>query len=76
MAMMANWTDMAGYGLGHWLIFAATIAAFLYPIGRILSRVGLSPFWSVLALLPFVNLIGLWMLAFIDWPEGRRKAAG
>lgn len=69
--MMGNWTDMAGYGFEHWFIFAVMVTIFLYPIGRILGRIGLSPFWSVLALVPFVNLLALWFLAFIEWPEGR-----
>jgi len=71
--MMNGWTDMAGYGPGHWLIFAIVVAAILYPIGRILARVGLSPFWSVLALIPLVNLVALWILALIDWPGRERK---
>lgn len=74
--MMGNWTDMAGYGPGHWLLFAAMIAVFLYPIGRILGRVGLSPFWSILAVIPLVNLIALWLFAFVEWPERQRKASG
>lgn len=74
--MMGNWADMTGYGVGHWLLFAAMIAAFLYPIGRILSRVGFSPFWSILAVIPVANLIALWLLAFIEWPPAERKALG
>ncbi len=60
---------MPGYGLTHWLMFAVMIAALLYPVGRILGRIGLSPFWSVVALIPFLNLIGLWVLAFAEWPR-------
>jgi len=71
--MMGYWTDMAGYGIGHWLIFAVMVAAVLYPVGRILDRIGLSPFWSVLLLIPLVNLLALWLLAFIDWPGRERK---
>lgn len=67
---------MAGYGLGHWLAFAIMVAIFLYPIGRILGRIGLSPFWSVLALIPLANLIALWLLAFIDWPGAERRTLG
>ena len=66
---------MYGFGLGHWLIFAAMIAIVLYPIGRILSRIGFSPFWSVLALSPLVNLIALWILAVVAWPERAAKAS-
>ena len=74
--MMGDWTDMAGYGLGHWLIFAVMVTVILYPTGRILARIGLSPFWSILALIPFVNLVALWLLAFIDWPARERKTFG
>ncbi len=61
---------ITGYGFGHWLIFPLIVAAVLYPVGRILGRLGLSPFWSVLALFPFLNLVGLWILAFAEWPRG------
>lgn len=73
--MMPDWIDMTGYDLGHVAVFAVMVAVLLYPIGRILSRIGLSPLWSVLAVIPLVNLIGLWVLAFVDWP-GRKGAAG
>jgi len=63
----------AGWGIGHWLMFAVMAAAILYPIGLILKRLGFSPFWSVLALVPGVNLIALWILALTsstdDKPE-------
>jgi hypothetical protein len=59
------------FGVGHWLVFVAMLAAFLYPIGRILGRLGFSPFWSILAVIPLVNLFGLWALAFGDWPRER-----
>ncbi len=65
--MMMNY--MVGYGPGHWLMFAVMIAVILYPVGRILGRLGLSPFWSVVALIPFLNLIGLWVVAFAEWPR-------
>jgi len=67
---------MTGYGFGHWLTFVVMIAIILYPLGRILKRIGLSPFWSVLALIPFVNLISLWILAFCDWPTEKGKVGG
>ncbi|SAL02663.1 membrane protein [Caballeronia arationis] len=73
---MYNWTSMAGYGLGHWIFYAVMVLVLLYPLGRILTRIGLSPFWSILALVPILNLIGLWLLAFIDWPDRRSKTFG
>ncbi|MCZ8350295.1 MAG: hypothetical protein O9352_10260 [Rhizobium sp.] len=58
-----GWMMGAGWGIGHWLMFAVMAAVILYPIGLILKRLGFSPFWSVLALVPGVNLIALWILA-------------
>ncbi len=45
------------------------IAVVVYPAGRILSRIGFSPLWSILMFVPLVNLIALWILAFTEWPE-------
>jgi hypothetical protein len=67
--MMYEWYDMMGFGPSHWFFFAVMVAVILYPIGRILKRIGMSPFWSVIALIPLVNLAGLWVLAFADWSE-------
>jgi ATP/ADP translocase len=62
---------MNGYGLAPLIISVLLVVVMLYPIGRILRRIGLSPFWSVLALIPLVNLISLWVLAFVDWPRDK-----
>jgi hypothetical protein len=74
--MMYHWMDFTGLGFGltHWIVFAAFVAVVLYPVGRILDRIGFSPFWSVLAMIPLVNLIALWGLAFIDWPRDSNGA--
>jgi hypothetical protein len=71
--MIDNWTRMTSYGFGHWLFFAVMVALVLYPVGRILNRLGLSPFWSLLVFIPLVNLILLWALAFSDWPAEKSK---
>ena len=71
--MYGYWPE---YGFWHWIFFAIFVAVLLYPIGRILGRVGFSPFWSVFALIPFVNLIALWLFALIDWPSGERGTSG
>jgi hypothetical protein len=66
---------MMGYGYGygpfHWLWFIVVVALVLYPTGRILNRMGFSPLWSVLAFVPILNLVALWIVAFTDWPARR-----
>lgn len=65
---------MAALGLGAWLFMVATALLFLYPIGRILGRIGFSSLWALVALLPLLNLIALWVLAFAEWPDRRRAS--
>jgi hypothetical protein len=55
----------------HWVAFAIFAAPVIYPTGRILQRMGFSPFWSVIALIPFANLVGLWIVAIVPWPHSR-----
>jgi hypothetical protein len=45
------------------------------PAARILRRTGLSPWWSFLVLVPYVNVAALWVFAFARWPS-ERDAAG
>jgi hypothetical protein len=63
-----GWSGMMGFGPPHFLFFAIMVALVVWPLGRILSRAGFSPFWSILAFVPVVNLIALWIFAFADWP--------
>ena len=60
---------MERFGIVHWLIFLVFIAAPLCPISRVLKRVGLSPWWSILAMIPFVGWFSLWVFAFARWPK-------
>lgn len=68
--MMYGWSDMMEfYGPIHWLFFLVLIALVIYPIGRILNRIGLSPLWAILAFIPVLNLLALWIVAFSNWPN-------
>jgi hypothetical protein len=39
------------------------------PVANILHRAGRSRWWTILAFIPLLNLIGLWVLAFTRWPK-------
>ena len=49
-------------------ISAAYSFAVIAPVARIFKRVGFSPWISILAAVPLVNLLGLWLFAFSPWP--------
>jgi len=38
------------------------------PVSSILHRAGHSRWWLLIAIIPLINLIGLWVFAFTRWP--------
>jgi hypothetical protein len=60
---------MGVFGAAHWLILIIVAAFFCVPVGRVLSRVGMNPWLSLLAMVPLVNVICLWVFAFVAWPR-------
>ena len=65
---------MGGLSIWHWLIvlvIALVIWAVIAIFGRILNRAGYSRWWVLMAFIPVVNLIMLWVFAFADWPVSR-----
>lgn len=41
----------------------------LIPVARILRRTGHNPWWCLLVIVPFVNLLALWLFAYAPWPS-------
>jgi hypothetical protein len=54
-----------------WLIFAVIAVV---PFWRLCNRVGYSPWLSLLVLVPLINVIFIYYLAFSAWPSGRKNA--
>jgi hypothetical protein len=48
-------------------IFAIAVA-FLIPIYKIISRTGHSGWWCLIAFVPLLNWIFVWVFAFSCWP--------
>lgn len=46
----------------------ATAIIFLIPLWKIVSKAGYHGAWSLLSLVPFVNIAALWLFAFKRWP--------
>ena len=57
----------------HWVMAIVMPLQFILlvgiPVANILHRAGRSRWWTILAFLPFLNLIGLWVFAFTRWPK-------
>ncbi|MDR7132820.1 hypothetical protein J2X06_000019 [Lysobacter niastensis] len=58
---------MGGLSIWHWVI----ALTFLVPLWRIVSKAGFPGPLSLLALVPLVNVVLLWVFAFARWPVER-----
>lgn len=61
------------FSIWHLLILLAFVAFALFPFWRILNKAGYSGAWSILTLVPGVNLIVLWVFALVEWPVERKS---
>ena len=56
----------------HWImaIVMPLLAIILVgvPVANVLHRAGRSRWWTILAFVPGLNLIALWVFAFSRWP--------
>ena len=57
----------------HWVMAIVMPPLFIalvgIPVANVLHRAGRSRWWIILALIPLLNLIGLWVFAFTRWPQ-------
>ena len=63
----------------HWLLIFMVLLILLVmsigvliPIAKILQRMGFSAAWCLLYFVPIANLVGLWLVAFGEWPAFER----
>jgi uncharacterized protein YqhQ len=57
-----------GIGIGSFLLLVIIVAAHVLIFGTVARKAGFTRWWSVLMVLPLVNVIAIWIFAFIDWP--------
>jgi hypothetical protein len=59
---------MGSFTVLHWLILLINVCIIVVPCWKIIQRVGFPGMWSLLLFVPLVNVIALWVFAFIEWP--------
>ncbi|MEQ9812675.1 MAG: hypothetical protein RLO50_07820 [Azospirillaceae bacterium] len=52
-----------------YLIVSAIIVAKIGAAGFVLVKAGRSPIWALILLLPFVEVVAVWVFAFSRWPR-------
>ena len=67
---------MGGLSIFHWLIVVVALVLYFIPAVKILNKAGYSGWWSVLLLIPLLNIIMIFVFAFADWPALRGQTRG
>ena len=65
---------MDSFSIWHWIVVLFWLATLVVPTWRIVKRAGFPGALSLLGLVPVVNIILLWVFAFIKWPNQRTDA--
>lgn len=60
--------DLSAWHLLNLPILAVIAFVLIFPVSRILKRLGWNPWLSVLAVVPFLNIAMLWAVAYARWP--------
>jgi heme/copper-type cytochrome/quinol oxidase subunit 4 len=59
----------------HSLGFLLVVIISIIPFWKICERVGHSPWLSLLMLIPLINIIFIYYIAFGEWPSQKGPAA-
>jgi hypothetical protein len=51
------------------ILWAVCAALLMIPAARILDRTGHNWWWAFVAICPLINIFGLWVFAFRQWPS-------
>ena len=65
---------MGSFSIWHLIIVLFWLAIFLVPSWRIVKKAGFHGALSLLGLVPVVNIVLLWVFAFVKWPNERQRA--
>jgi hypothetical protein len=64
---------MSSLSIVQWVVVLGVAFLVCFPIARVLRRIGFSGWWALLWIVPFANIVALWIFAYRPWP---RDAAG
>lgn len=62
---------MGSFSIIHWLILLSVTLVYVIPAWKIVSKAGYPGVFCLLAFVPLVNIIMLWVFAFSTWPRDR-----
>ncbi|CFQ88074.1 MULTISPECIES: hypothetical protein [Yersinia] len=60
---------MGGVSITEILAIIVVFFSFIFPMGKVFSKAGFHPAMCLLLLIPVVNIIALYYLAYAKWPN-------
>ena len=51
------------------LLILAGAILIIWPAAQIAARLGFSPFLGILSVVPVLNVLALWFVAYSEWPK-------
>lgn len=65
---------VGAFSIWHWLVLVVFFGiAWIIPAWMIVKKAGYSPAWSLLGFIPILNVLLLWVFAFIQWPSLKNR---
>jgi hypothetical protein len=64
---------MAGISVWQLLILSIIVLLPYLLFGPILKKAGFSKWWSLIMLIPVINVVAVWIFAFVKWPIERHN---
>ena len=59
---------MFGFGISEIIFISPILILLVLPFWKIFSKAGFSGWWSLSLLLPIINILVIYILAFSKWP--------
>ncbi|MBN1459125.1 MAG: hypothetical protein JXA57_06285 [Armatimonadetes bacterium] len=56
------------------LLYLVVVVIVVIPFWKIFQKAGFPPAFSLLMLIPVVNLVAIYFVAFASWPSSMRKS--
>jgi hypothetical protein len=63
---------MNSMSIWHFYFVILFVVAIGIPIAKILGRLGFSKWWTIVYFIPLLNIVGIWILAYVRWPAVNR----
>jgi hypothetical protein len=58
------------------ILLTLLFAVFVFWLAfRILEKAGINQLWAFKLVIPVVNIIMVWIFAFVEWPNSKKKNA-